>query len=282
MPKFIQFAFTLSVLFNILLVPSSLRAEDATPSTTVFSAETLDFPRAYQKGVQFYQAKSFPEAVVAFKHAVELRPQSIHALTNLGLSFFQIGKKGSALGVLRRAMMLDPDYSAPRSAHEYIFRQLPIKEVPHEVRWYDEFRKNYLDAVSLSALCAITALFFFSVGWLLINYFASLKKSKAENIPPQPFSVITGFVVVGFAISLFFTASKAIDQQTVRATITSEKIAVRSAPDSGSPELFDLYEGLEVNLGAKMGSWVQVTYPGASTGWIPQSSLFAHQGKIQW
>lgn len=276
--------------FSLILIVSSLclftsirgNAEDATPTTTTFSAEKLDFPQAYQKGVEFYQAKSFPDAVVAFKQAVLLRPDSVNALTNLGLSFFQIGKKGSALGVLRRAMMLDPDYSTPRSAHEYIFGQLPIKEVPHEIRWYDEFRKNYLDAVSLNALGAITALFLFSAGWLSIAYFAARKKSKEESLPPAPFSPITGVVIAGFALSLFFTMSKAVDQQTVRATITIEKVAVHSAPDNGSPELFDLYEGLEVSISQRMGTWVQITYPGASSGWVPQSSLFAHQGKIQW
>lgn len=255
---------------------------DAPPATSTFSAEKLDFPQAYQKGVEFYQAKSFPDAVVAFKQAVLLRPDSVNALTNLGLSFFQTGKKGPALGVLRRAMMLDPDYSTPRLAHDYIFSQLPVKEVPHEIRWYDEFRKNYLDAVSLSALGIITALFLFSVGWLLITYFAARKKAKEESVPPAPFSPITGVLAAGLVLSLFFTVSKMIDHQTVRATITLEKVAVHSAPDTGSPELFDLYEGLEVSINQRMGNWVQITYPGASSGWIPQSSVFAHQGKIQW
>ena len=110
-------------------------------------------------------------------------------------------------------------------------------------------------------------------------------------MPPFPsVAVIAGVLFVsGAALS----ASKAYDQSVIRGTIISKQVPVLSSPDSSATQLFDLYEGLEVivrqfsseksadaeNNGAKK-DWVQVSYPGGSTGWIPRSSIVTTQDKV--
>jgi hypothetical protein len=64
--------------------------------------------------------------------------------------------------------------------------------------------------------------------------------------------------------------------------VVSEKTTVYSAPNDKSAALFDLFAGLEVVLDQSNDQWVQVTYPGALTGWIPKSSVFQTSGRGLW
>jgi hypothetical protein len=76
------------------------------------------------------------------------------------------------------------------------------------------------------------------------------------------------------------SVAKVIDQSTLRGTIIAKKIESRSTPDMTGTSLFDLYEGLEVIVRQSTDSWVQVTYPGGPTGWIPKDAILTLDGTI--
>ena len=75
---------------------------------------------------------------------------------------------------------------------------------------------------------------------------------------------------------------KLVDLQIPRGTVIADKTSVYSAPDEKSVALFDLYGGLEVILDSQKDSWVQVTYPGGLTGWIPKTSMLQTSGRKMW
>jgi tetratricopeptide (TPR) repeat protein len=247
--------------------------------TTDAAAAPPTFAQLFELGGKAYQTKDYAAAKTAFEQALQLEPRSEHALTNLALTEFQLGQKGRALGALRRALQLNPEFSTSRAALAFIEKQLPVKEIPHEIQWFEKFRESFLNYFSLNIFLAMTALFLLSAGWLGLRYFSERKSAIEEERPLPKASFTWSLSVLGLILFSTVTAMKAFDEVKSRGTIVLEKVPVKSSPDQNSPDLFDLYEGLEVIIEQNREAWIQVTYPGALSGWIPSESLFSHEVK---
>ncbi len=73
--------------------------------------------------------------------------------------------------------------------------------------------------------------------------------------------------------------------------MVTEKVEARTSPGQDQAVLFDLFEGMEVIVresiktgaeGENSQHWVQVTYPGGMTGWIPAETMMHTSGKAPW
>ncbi len=290
---------TLSCSLHATAVAQEPQSESptSTTSTTVESTTTTtqvnanlapetpawpNFEKAFEAGVVAYQAKKYDEARLAFSHALQLEPLSVQTLTNLALVQFQLGQKGWAVALLRKAQNLDPDFSTPRASLDFILPQLDVKEIPHEIQLWETARENFIVPFTLNGFLALSALCLFATGWLWLHYVGRRREAFREDKSLPPFPVIPTLIALIFIAVLALTLMKVLDQSVPRGTVVNEKVTVFSAPNEQSVALFDLYAGLEVVLRQDSGDWVQVTYPGASTGWIPKSSVFQTSGRAAW
>lgn len=241
-----------------------------------------NFQKAFEAGVGAYQAKKFDEARLAFSAAVEQDPNSLEALTNLALVQFQLGQKGLAVGLLRKSLSLDPDFSISKSALKFILPQMDVKEIPHEIQLWESFRSHFLVPFPLNSFLAMTALSLLAAGWLFLNYAGKRKTALLGNKSLPAFPLLPLFFSLIFVSSLSLSIGKLIDAEMPRGTVIKEKVTVYSAPNERSVALFELYSGLEVVLGAIDDQWVQATYPGALTGWILKNNVLQTSGRNLW
>lgn len=233
-----------------------------------------DFASLFQAGVSSYRAAKYNEAQKSFSEALKLNPESVQVLTNLGLTHYQLGKKGEAIALLRKAHFLDPSLSTPKSSLNFILPQLDVKEIPHEILFWESLREDLLVPVTLNSYLIVTALCFFAFGWLLLDFLGKRRRALKEEINPPPFPLILLIISLIFVSMISLTAMKIFDLQIPRGTIIADKVTVFSAPAQDSVALYDLYPGLEVILNQSTEKWIQVTYPGASSGWIEKSQIF--------
>jgi tetratricopeptide (TPR) repeat protein len=232
------------------------------------------FEEFFQSGIEFYNKENYSEASTAFTKALELNPNNPAVITNLALSEFKQGNKFYSIALLRKAHYLDPDFSTPKAGLDFITPQLEIKDIPHEIEYWETFRKKILVPVHISAFVILGAILFFASGWLLIRYFAQKRKSLAEEKPFPPFPVIGAALGVLFIAFLSLSILKIYDQFIDRATVIQEKVSVLAAPDEKAVALFELYGGLEVVVKDKKDNWVQITYPGALSGWVKSDAVY--------
>lgn len=270
--------FFLTHLFFILLNYGLSFAFNA----TAYAETPSTFETAFQAGVSQYQSQKYDEARLSFGQALEKNPQSVQALTNLALAQFQLGNKGQAVALLRKAQNLDPQFSTARAALDFILPLLEVNEIPHEIQMWETLRKHFIVPFSMTGFLALTALCLFSTGWLALQYVGKRRRALKENRHLPPFPVVPTFIFLIFIALGSLTVLKAIDHEIPRGTITAAKIPVLSAPAENGAALFEVYPGLEVILGALSQEWVQVTYPGAMTGWIPKSAVLQTSGRSLW
>ena len=241
------------------------------PSTESFAS----FDTAFQSGIQNYQAKNFEPAKLAFTKALEFEPDNPSALTNLALVQYQLGEKGWALALLRKAKTIDPNLPTTKSALNFISTQMEVKEIPHEVKPWETLRNKAIEPFSLSFFIILTAGFLLSAGWTLLKYLGSRRRAFENNtaLPSWPIPGLSLFLV--FILSFLLMSLKFFDTQIPRATVVLTKVSALSQPDEKAPILFDLYSGLEIIINQTQNEWAQVTYPGGPTGWVQKSAISA-------
>lgn len=238
------------------------------------------FATLFQKGVQSYQTKDYPEAKKSFEEALALRPTSPQVLANLGHIEYQQGNKALAIGFWRKALYQSPGLISVQKALSLGLDELPVKEIPHKIQFSEEFRSKFLIPTPFPLAMGMTALLFFLFAWFLLSYLGEQKKSQEEErphkksiLPPLIFGVLW---ILGFVLTLL----KGWDLEVPRATVLVDEVSVKAGPTEKSPELFLLYSGLEVVIKGKKDSWMQVYYPGGYTGWVEKDTLFHHAGKL--
>jgi len=237
-------------------------------------SETAQNPSGFAAGINYYESKDFDKAIVEFNKALQQKPTNPSILTNLGLAYFQKNQKGQALARFRKALWLDPDFSPAETALQFALGQLEVKEIPHRIQNYESFRKTFLEPVSGWVYSILGTFLFAFGGWILIRYFAARKKSLDEDLPFPPFPTVGLIFLIAFVAVTTLSILKAVDQKTTRGTIVIQQTKVLAAPDEKSSSLYEIPEGLEVIIQRTQNDWLQVTYPGGMTGWVPAQNVF--------
>ncbi len=258
------------------------------------SAETdQSFETLFNAGINSYNKKEFDKSIQAFGLAVTKSPKNLAAINNLALSHFQKGNKGWSIAYFRKALALNPDESTAVEGRDFVASQLEVKEVPHQIETYESIRGHFLEPVSLFSYLLLTACTFWGLGWIWLKYVGKKLNSDESEAPPSP-PLLGYFFAIGFVLFGTLLSMKYYDLQIVWGTVVEPQVSVYSSPKTESAaeansndnsgqtssvstsnqvELFSLYAGLEVRVKMSKNDWYQITYPGASTGWVKKSAI---------
>lgn len=258
------------------------KEEKITEPSPGISANYQNFDSAFSDGVQKYQTKAYDKARLAFDKALEFEPDNVQALTNLALVQFQLGQKGWALALARKANFLMPNFSTPISAIKYFEKNIETREIPHNIEAFENFRSSVIAPISITNFLVFLAICFFATGWLWLDFMAQQKNLSRSTRSIFNMPALKIVATLAFIMATALTIVKFIDLNTSRATVVLDKVTVQSAPNQTSVQLLDLYAGLEVKIESIQNDWVQITYPGTPTGWVPKSSIFQTSGSFNW
>lgn len=243
--------------------------------------------QTYNEAIALFQQGKFEDAKGKFEQSVQSQGPNPYLLYNLALTELKLGRVGPALGLWRKALDLDPGFSRARDAIDHTYEKMKIKELPHKITATETLRKKLLSHFSLSDFLLLTALSLISAGWLLLSFFGKRHRFKRgeERAPSLPSIAI--LLSVAFIAFSALSVLKAFDENQTRATVVAAKIEARTGPGAHQASLFELFEGMEVIVRESLKTddekqWVQVTYPGGMTGWIPAESMMISSGAGTW
>jgi tetratricopeptide (TPR) repeat protein len=233
-----------------------------------------DFESLFSQGVKLYQEQKYQDAQVSFSKAISLRPHHSEVLANLGLTAFQQGQKGLALGYLRKSLNSDANNIIASNAIKYVEAQLEMKEIPREIGNLEIFKEYLIDPVSLNSYLGFLALCLFAFGWLWLDFLAELKSLRSTRSRLTEFPSLKVLISLFFLLSVVGTAWKIYENEKTLATIITKKVPLLSGPQEDAVQLLDLYEGLQVEVLKQKEDWLQVMHPGTPAGWVKQVDLF--------
>lgn len=233
----------------------------------------------FKAGVASFQKNELDQARDQFSQSLKLTPENVQTIYNLGLTEYKAKNEGLALGLWRKALVLEPSNDDVQRAIAFAERAIPQQPISRGGDLFESFHQKFLSQTSLMSLIVVNLILLAFAGWILIRYFA-LKSRSIENDEPSPPVPYIGYLfVVGLIVSAIVLAAKSYDLTLVRATIIEEKVEVKTSPDSQAATLFELFEGLEVIVRQSHEGWMQVTYPGGLSGWVPAKAVLASSGR---
>lgn len=249
-------------------VPPSANRPDDPPAATLFA-----------RGIESFRKGELDKSRAFFAKVVQKEANNPTALFNFGLVQFELGRKGEALALWRKAAAVQPGWPPAVQAIEWAVEKLDRPEIAHESEPWERLHDTLLAPFSMTSFLLLTALFLLACGWSTLSFYGERRRARLEGHAARRSPAWAIAFSFGLVLSLSLTLSKARDLNQIRGTILPEKVSVRSHADASATVLFELYEGLEVILRSSHGPWAQVTYPGGPTGWIPRNSLFTVQDR---
>jgi len=224
-------------------------------------------------GVDLLRQGNAEEALTSLQTVLQHSAHDPALLTNLGIAAARLEKWGLSLSYLREAQELGSSYPQTATALNYVTSQMKIREIPHQVEFWEVFRSNVLQGISLYTLMFIGAFVILLTGLLVLRFINDRKSALAseEALPNVRFIHILAGVL--FCAWLGLTLAKVVDQTHVRAIVTNDVVSVKSAANPEAPTLFELYAGLEVIVQRESGDWAQIRYPGGPAGWIKKQDF---------
>lgn len=235
----------------------------------------------FQAGVSSLQKNELDQARDQFSQSLKLAPNNVQTLYNLGLTENRAKNEGLALGLWRKALVLQPTNHQVAQAIEFAENNLPQRPISRGGDLFESLHDSFLAETSLMSLIALNLALLAFAGWILIRYAARRSRSIENEEPSPPFPYIGILFGLGLVVSAIVLGAKVYDLTLTRATITADKVEVKTSPDSQAATLFELFEGVEVIVRQSREGWMQVTYPGGLSGWVQSDAVLVSSGRQQ-
>lgn len=227
----------------------------------------------FEKGINAYKAKNFPEAQVSLAAALEESPNNLAILNNLALTYFELNQKGKALALWLKALKLDPRFEEAEKGVIFVRSKLSPNAFSIKDSDFESLRKTLLTGLSLDFLFALTALTFLIAGMQWIRHLSIVKKSSRDDSTAPPVSVVSIAFSLLFVLCSSILFLKTWDHMTPRAIVIKEKVELKIAPGADQSKIVELNEGTEVEIGIIKDAWVQVKIPGNYSGWLNKEEI---------
>jgi tetratricopeptide (TPR) repeat protein len=244
---------TLLALFAVcLLVPGVLLAQE----------ESLQFEQANT----FYRNGDYRKAAEMYEQVSRNGYESPALYYNLGNAYFKLQNISSAVLSYERARRL-----APRDEDILYNLRLANLRVVDKIDPVPQlFLIDWWNAI-------ITQ--FSAAGWALLGILGLWVAAAAATLfllarqtVVQRVAFLLASLAVLVSIGAFVGMAQA-ERSVTAGIVFTQSIAVKSAPDAQSTELFVLHEGVKVEVLDEVGEWRKIRLADGKVGWLTAGSL---------
>lgn len=221
----------------------------------------------FEQANQFYRNGEYERAAELYEEILSHDHESPELYYNLGNAYYKLNNLAAAILNYERAKRLAPhDEDIDHNLHLAQLRVIDkIDPLPRLffVEWWDNvvniFSTDHWVTIALISLWIATI----SGAVFIVGRFF-LKRAAAIT-----FLAAAAVCIVSFVSAL---QRNAIEHEQM-AIVFSSGVAVKSAPDRQSTDLFMLHEGVKVELLDVVGTWRKIRLADGKVGWLPTESI---------
>lgn len=221
------------------------------------------------KAEEGFKSGDFPEAISRYEGIIQKGWTNGEIYYNLGNCYYKLGEYGKAILNYERAKLYlgnDADLETNLTlANLRIYDRItPLPRI---------FIIRVIEFIGGLLPVRRWALLFLVSEWLLLLCLILL---NTVHRPQWRRLFIISFVVLVGAFVLsggFFLQQKVQKENSAHAIVLQEKVTAKSAPESGSTELFTLHEGVKIRLLRTVVGWSEIRLADGKRGWLPGSAF---------
>ncbi len=218
---------------------------------------------------QAYQDGNYQTAIQSYETLLSEYPNSTDLHFNLGNAYFRTKQLGKSILHLERAALFSPNDKDVQHNLAVVKDQLTdqIEVLPEffMTRWWNGLRA----ALRPTGWGILGLLFLWAgIGGLLLWQRGAQRKLRKQGF-------VIGILLLLLSILPFclsFSGQKYL-KEPGRAVIMQQEVALRSAPDKASENLFSLHEGTSITIVDKIGDWYKVRLSNGEEGWLEINTL---------
>jgi tetratricopeptide (TPR) repeat protein len=232
------------------------------------STHAENFEALNDTAVNYYLNNDYEKALEIYDSIYKQNYVSPELLYNTGNCYYKLGKLANAIYFYEKALVLAPNDSEIK--HNIAIANLSIKDKVEQLPevFYLTLFNNTVSLISSDAWAIVSiSLFIATLGLICLFLF-----SKKTGLRKLGFTL--GIIFITCSSLSFVFANKSANKITnSNSAIIFETSMVKSSPSYDSQNLFEISEGLKVNIKNSINSWVNVRLTDGKEGWIPAQNL---------
>jgi tetratricopeptide (TPR) repeat protein len=227
-----------------------------------------DMKTEQDSAMNYYLAADYENALRIYDSIYSLNYSSPELFYNLGNCYYNTGDIANAVYFYEKALALSPGNKDIK--HNLKIANLSVKSKTDELpevfykRWHHELMSQFSsDTWAVLSVClfilslAATGLYFFS-----------------RRISLRKTGFISGivFFILSFVL-LFFAHNQGKQIIQSNFAVIFETSLVKSSPSEDSNNLFEISEGLKVEIADTLNGWSNIRLPDGKEGWVKSDYL---------
>ncbi|WP_126246017.1 tetratricopeptide repeat protein [Chitinophaga rhizosphaerae] len=251
MQPFISYCARLFLIF--LLVGTAVKAQE---------------PAAFNEGNRLYEQQQFAEAAAKYQQLIDSGFQVADLYFNAGNAYYKSSQTAMAVYSFEKALRLQPGDEAIEHnlalANQKVGSNVETLPLLFFERWWLQWQQlhtpagwaNWSIAWSWIFSALVIAYFFFPVPG---------KKYIRWALAVSGIFLIGYFSMAAWMHSQSFNSGDAI--------VMNNSVKAKSAPDDGAKDLFELKEGMKVEVLDATSQFGKVQLSDGKTGWVPVNEI---------
>ena len=232
------------------------------------SAQGQKAPALFTEGNARYQQKKYDEAAAKYQQLIDSGYQVADLYFNAGNAYYKSNQTAMAVYSFEKALHLKPgDEDIEQNlalANQRVGSNIETLPLLFFERWWLQWQHLHSDAG-----WAVWSIVWF---WLLIAcaavfFFIPIPRRQLFRWA----MIVTGILFTGYFSMAIWTHNKAYNSG--EAIVMHNAVKVKSAPDDGSKDLFELKEGVKVKVLDGTSQFSKVQLADGKSGWVAVNEL---------
>ena len=215
-----------------------------------------------------YTQNKYFEAQTIYQNIVDQGYISLELYYNLGNCYYKMNNLAPAIYYYEKALKLSPNDEETRHNLRIAYYNITdqVQEMPEifYLTWFKAIR-NLFSSNTWTWISVI--MFILCLSIISVQLLSNTRLIKRIWLL---FSIITGIL---FISSFVFALSQKKYQKSSNQAIVFESSMVKSSPSNDGNNLFEVHEGLKVQISDTLNNWTEIKLADGKKGWIVNTQI---------
>lgn len=223
----------------------------------------------FHEATSEYNSGNYEAAADKYLEILENGQHSASLYFNLGNCYYKLNAIGPSIYYYEKALLLDPNDQEVRNNLSFARNMTldAIEAIPESGISRLVNRVTGMFTFDQWAYLAVVLMMLFVAAYIAYYYLRFATHKRIAFI-----GSITSLLLSVLAVALAYLEYTAFRAEQP-AIVFAEEVAVKSEPNTRSPEAFSIHEGTKVQVLEQLNTWKKIRLADGSTGWLAEDAI---------
>ncbi len=237
-------------------------------SITLFGKPDQRIKILQDSALNYYIQSDYENSVRVYLEILKYGYYSSELYYNLGNAYYKSGDIASAIYYYEKAKLYNPSDPDVNHNLKISYSQIKNKVEPLPEIFFITWYKQVLNLFSANTWAILSIVFFVLLLTAIIVYLFG------KTITQKKIGFYSGIVfIILFSLSLTFSIKQTKNITNNNFAILFDPVMVKSSPQEEGTNMFEINEGLKVEILDSLNNWYNIKLADGKQGWIIKESV---------